>query len=93
MKLTPLDIKKQEFKRGLRGFDPIEVESFLEMVAEEYESAIREKNVLADEVLKLKTQLKKEETDRQLTQTCLIFQQTNHWLAFVCTIYLRGNEL
>ena len=58
MKLTPLDIKKQEFKKGIRGYDPIEVEAFLEVVADEFEAIVREKNQLADEVLKLRTQLK-----------------------------------
>ncbi|MFQ5677766.1 MAG: DivIVA domain-containing protein [bacterium] len=57
MKLTPLDIKKQEFKKSMRGYDPIEVDAFLEMVADELESLIREKNHLTDENLKLKTQL------------------------------------
>ena len=29
MKLTPLDIKKQEFKKVMRGYDPGEVDTFL----------------------------------------------------------------
>lgn len=58
MKLTPLDIKKQEFRKGIRGYDPIEVEAFLEVVADEFEAIVREKNQLTDEVLKLRTQLK-----------------------------------
>ncbi len=37
MKLTPLEIKKQEFKRAMRGYDPDEVRSFLDMVADNYE--------------------------------------------------------
>ncbi|MCA9730676.1 MAG: DivIVA domain-containing protein [Deferribacteres bacterium] len=58
MKLTPLDIKKQEFKKSIRGYDAVEVEAFLEVVADEFESVVREKTQLADEVLKLRTQLK-----------------------------------
>jgi len=42
MKITPLDIKKQEFAKKMRGFDRTEVNSFLEMVAEELENSIRE---------------------------------------------------
>jgi len=38
MKVTPLDIKKQEFGKQLRGYDVEEVRSFLEMVADEFES-------------------------------------------------------
>lgn len=57
MKLTPLDIRKQEFKRSMRGFDPEEVEAFLIMVADELELLIREKNQLNDELTKLRTRL------------------------------------
>ena len=31
MKLTPLDVRKQEFKRIMRGYDPVEVDTFLDM--------------------------------------------------------------
>ena len=77
MKLTPLDIKKQEFRKVLRGYDPDEVETFLEMVADEYEASIREKNELADEVLKLRTQLRDyQEVERTLKETLVTAQQT-----------------
>jgi len=42
MKITPLDIKKQEFEIKFRGFDKVEVISFLEMISEEMENLIRE---------------------------------------------------
>jgi cell division initiation protein len=58
VKLTPLDVRKQEFKRTMRGFDPEEVEAFLVMVADELEFHIREKNQLNDELIRLRTQLK-----------------------------------
>ena len=32
--LTPLDVRKQEFKKTLRGFDPIGVEDFRTRVAQ-----------------------------------------------------------
>jgi len=77
LKLTPLDIKKQEFKKSLRGFDPVEVETFLEMVADELESLIREKNHLADDVLKLKTQLRDyQEVEKTLQETLMTAQQS-----------------
>ncbi len=58
MKLTPLDVRKQEFKRTMRGFDPEEVEAFLMMVADELELHIRDKNQYNDELIKLRTQLR-----------------------------------
>jgi cell division initiation protein len=49
MKLTPLDIRKQTFKKkGMGGLDPAEVQAFLEMVANEFEELIRENGNLAE---------------------------------------------
>lgn len=77
MKLTPLDIKKQRFKPKVRGFDPTEVETFLEMVADEYELVINEKNRLGEEVAKLKTQLKDyQQVEKTLQDTLMNAQET-----------------
>ncbi|MBD3287897.1 DivIVA domain-containing protein [candidate division KSB1 bacterium] len=77
MKITPLDIKKQEFKKAMRGFDSVEVETFLEMVAEEFEQLIKEKNNLADEVLKLKTQLHDyQQVEKTFKDSLMSAQQT-----------------
>ena len=40
-RLTPLEIQKHEFSRKWKGFDPVEVESFVALVAEEMEEIIR----------------------------------------------------
>lgn len=42
MELTPLEIRKKEFKKAMRGFDPEEVEHFLEDVSEYVEHMIAE---------------------------------------------------
>lgn len=77
MKLTPLDIKKQVFKKIFRGYDPIEIETFLEMVAEEFEALIKERNDLSDEVLKLKTQLRDyQEVEKTFKESLMNAQQT-----------------
>lgn len=39
MNITPLDIRKQEFRRKLRGCDPEEVKGFLDQVATALEEA------------------------------------------------------
>ncbi len=72
MKLTPLDIRKQEFKRSMRGFDTDEVEAFLGMVADELELLIREKNQLNDELIKLRTQLKDYQRVEQTLRDTLV---------------------
>jgi cell division initiation protein len=77
LRLTPLDIKKQEFKRTMRGFDLEEVNAFLEMVAEEFEALHRDKNRLEDEALKLRTQLHDyQEVERTLKQTLMNAQES-----------------
>ncbi len=49
-RLTPLEIQKQRFGRKWRGIDPGEVESFLEMAAEEMEALARENAGLAGRI-------------------------------------------
>ena len=42
MKLTPLDIRHKEFKRGMRGYVDSEVDEFLDDIADEFERLFRE---------------------------------------------------
>jgi len=77
LRLTPLDVKKQEFKKNLRGYDPAEVDAFLEMISEQFEDLIREKNALADEALKLKTQLRDYQNVEKTLQDTLMSAQTS----------------
>jgi cell division initiation protein len=50
MKLTPLDIQQQQFRSVFWGFDPKEVDAFLDVVANELEGLIRANNALRDDV-------------------------------------------
>ena len=77
MRLTPLEIKKQSFKTKVRGFDPTEVETFLEMVADEYEYILNEKNRLGEEVTKMKTQLLDyQQVEKTLQETLMNAQES-----------------
>jgi len=58
LKFTPRDIQNQEFRRVIRGYDPVEVQAFLEMISDEFELLLRIKNELEDSVLKYKTEIK-----------------------------------
>jgi DivIVA domain-containing protein len=40
--LTPLDVRRYDFGRSLRGYDPERVEQFREQVAEELERLTRQ---------------------------------------------------
>ncbi len=50
MKIAPLDVTHQSFRRVVRGFDVQEVEAFLALVAAELEAAAKELQGLRDEV-------------------------------------------
>jgi cell division initiation protein len=77
LKLTPLEIKKQRFKSKVRGLDPVEVESFLEMVANEYENVLSDRDHLSEEVAKLKVQLKDyQQVEKTLQDTLMNAQET-----------------
>lgn len=57
MKLSPLEIRKQDFDRSLRGYNPDEVEAFLNTVAAQWEEMVEERRRLHDRVEKLENQL------------------------------------
>ncbi len=50
MRLTPADINNKEFKRGLRGYNPDEVDEFLDKIVEEYEVVYKENSLLKEKV-------------------------------------------
>lgn len=58
MKLTPLDIRKQEFGRQMRGFDVDEVKSFLQLIGDQFEALISERDALARKMEQNETKLK-----------------------------------
>jgi cell division initiation protein len=57
MKITPLEIKRQQFKKVMRGYDPVEVDTFLEMLSTEMEELLRSGKELKDKVIELETKL------------------------------------
>jgi cell division initiation protein len=48
MKMTPLDIQQQQFRVKFRGFDMVEVDNFLDLMANEFEELLRENNRLKE---------------------------------------------
>ena len=56
--LTPLDVRRQEFRRSLRGYEPLGVEDFRMRVADELERVMRDKSVLEERVAALTEQLR-----------------------------------
>jgi cell division initiation protein len=50
MNVSPLDLRQQKFRSKFRGFDRVEVVSFLAAVADDYEAALRETDRLRQEL-------------------------------------------
>jgi cell division initiation protein len=77
VKITPLDIRNQEFKRIMRGYDPVEVNTYLEMLSNELESVIREQKSNRERILELETQLRDyKQIEKSLQQALLQAQES-----------------
>jgi cell division initiation protein len=57
MRVTPLDIRKQEFRKGMRGLDSDEVYAFLNTVADEYEAVLSDNKNLREKLVELESRL------------------------------------
>ena len=78
MKISPLEIKRQKFKKAMRGYDPVEVETFLEMVSNEVEDLIGENRDQKDQLLQQETQLADyKNIEKTLQQTLMQAQETS----------------
>lgn len=53
MKLTPENIKSQEFSKSLRGYNTEEVEAYLEKLATEFEDSLNENEEIKEEIKNL----------------------------------------
>ena len=74
--LTPLDVRKQEFRRSLRGYEPVGVEDFRARVADELERILREKAVLEERVAALGEQLRVyRDRERAMNEALVAAQQ------------------
>jgi DivIVA domain-containing protein len=74
--LTPLDIRKQEFRKTLRGYDTLGVEDFQIRVADALERAIRERQVLEERLAALTEQLRVfREREKAMNEALVAAQQ------------------
>jgi cell division initiation protein len=78
MKITPLEIKRQQFKKAMRGYDTIEVETFLEMLSNEVEDLLKANKDLRDRTIELETQLADyKNMEKTLQQTLMQAQEAS----------------
>jgi cell division initiation protein len=75
--LTPLDVRKkhEDFKRIMRGFDPQEVQVFLELVSERMEELVRENIQLRERSDSLQQQVDSQTGREQAVQDALVTAQ------------------
>ncbi|MEO0559398.1 MAG: DivIVA domain-containing protein [Bacteroidota bacterium] len=58
MKLSPLDIKRQQFGKAFRGYEPDEVDAFVKQVASQWESVLDELRISTERNRELEQKLK-----------------------------------
>jgi DivIVA domain-containing protein len=74
--LTPNDVRSQEFRRGLRGYDTTQVEEFKQRVAEEMERLLRERAKYEERLQGFQEQLRAfRERERAMNEALLAAQQ------------------
>jgi cell division initiation protein len=77
MKLTPLDIRHKEFKRGMRGYTEVDVDEFLDNVADEFERVFKENIELSERLDALQEQINHyRNIEETLQKTLVSAQQT-----------------
>jgi cell division initiation protein len=76
MNVSPLDLRQQRFRKSFRGFDPVEVASFLAAVADDYEQALRETDRLRQDLMRMEAVLTEHrEHEKNLQNTLMTAQK------------------
>jgi cell division initiation protein len=76
MRIAPLDLRQQRFKKAVRGFDPTEVVAFLTEAADDYEHALREIDRLRQDLARMEALLTEHrEREANLRNTLLTAQR------------------
>jgi cell division initiation protein len=75
--LTPLDVRKKrgDFGKGLRGYDPQEVDGFLELIAERMEVLVKENLTFREKIKQLGEKVVVQEGREQAVQEALVTAQ------------------
>jgi cell division initiation protein len=77
MKLTPLDIHHKEFRNSLRGYNPEQVDDFLDEVAEEFERLFKESIDLNEKLDAASARVKEYGALEHTLQNTLVAAQTS----------------
>ncbi|MEK6769927.1 MAG: DivIVA domain-containing protein [Gemmatimonadota bacterium] len=75
-RLTPLDVRKQEFKKAMRGYEPLAVEDFRSRAADELERVLRERMALEERLRHVEERLKEYKArDKAMNDALVAAQQ------------------
>jgi cell division initiation protein len=75
MNVSPLDLRQQRFSSAMRGFDKVEVTSFLNAVADDYEQALREADRLRQDLARMEGLLTEHRDAEKNLKTTLLAAQ------------------
>jgi DivIVA domain-containing protein len=78
IELTPLDVRKKkgDFRRGLRGYEPQQVDDFLDVVADRLEAVVRDAASMHERVSRLEQQVADyRDREKALTEALVSAQQ------------------
>jgi cell division initiation protein len=75
MNVSPLDLRQQRFRTSFRGFDPVEVASFLAAVADDYEQALKETDRLRQDLMRMEAVLAEHREHEKNLQSTLMTAQ------------------
>src|SRR5437868_11252512 len=75
MNVSPLDLRQQRFATAMRGFDKVEVTSFLAAVADDYEQALRETDRLRQDMARMEAVLAEHRDSEKSLKTTLLAAQ------------------
>ena len=76
MRLTPLDIQNHRFSTRMRGVDAGEVETFLQLIAEDYEALLRERDGLRRQLRELEQRVGELSSNEKILRETLVTAQT-----------------
>ena len=98
MRITPLDVRKQEFRRVVRGLDPDEVHAFLATAADEFEAALTDNKQLRERLLDLEEKVDEyRNMERTLRDTLLtaerVMSEARHNAAKEAELIMRDARL
>ena len=75
--MTSMEIRSQQFNRGMRGFKEEEVRNFLALVAQDYEKLFHENATLRDQIQKMEFELNKyRQMEETINNSLILAQQT-----------------